>query len=157
MFPCHLLSKDELINPPCVLNACMLYLQNNTYRHTFMHMHNHFEQPMCLIRDRARTYIHVHAYPVHILKILIQIETHTFSFMHTCILIHAYVLTHAYTYQFERSVCAYKDIVEAAAAKADAECRASMMQHFTRCCQLEWMFWDAALQLQSWPKFENSN
>jgi thiaminase len=54
-------------------------------------------------------------------------------------------------------VCAYKDIVEAAAAKADAECRASMMQHFTRCCQLEWMFWDAALQLQSWPKFENSN
>ncbi len=51
----------------------------------------------------------------------------------------------------------YKDMVEAAAARCDADCRAKMKQHFIKGCELEWMFWDAALQMQAWPKFETTN
>ena len=30
-----------------------------------------------------------------------------------------------------------------------------MTEHFVKACELEWMFWDAALKLVEWPTFES--
>ena len=37
---------------------------------------------------------------------------------------------------------------------ASREIRARMTAHFTRGCEMEWMFWDAAQNLQQWPVHE---
>ena len=54
---------------------------------------------------------------------------------------------------FAGAVAAYKALVEAAAEAATAEVRGKMATHFKRGCDLEYMFWDAALNLQEWPTF----
>jgi hypothetical protein len=49
---------------------------------------------------------------------------------------------------FAESVRAYRGLVERAAAASDDATQARMARHFYKGCELEWMFWDAALQTQ---------
>ena len=49
---------------------------------------------------------------------------------------------------FAESVRAYRGLVERAAAASDDATRARMARHFYKGCELEWMFWDAALKTQ---------
>lgn len=42
-------------------------------------------------------------------------------------------------------------LVDAAAAAAGRQERARMRAGFLRCCQYEWMFWDAAYRREGWP------
>jgi len=52
---------------------------------------------------------------------------------------------------FEAGVVKYREMVEAVAHSADEHTRVRMRKHFKRACELEWMFWDAAANLQGWP------
>jgi thiaminase/transcriptional activator TenA len=40
---------------------------------------------------------------------------------------------------------------DAAGAEVSASLRARMHAAFTRATQLEWMFWDSAFRLETWP------
>ena len=57
---------------------------------------------------------------------------------------------------FEEGTVAYRALVDAVAAEADAASRSLMQEHFVRACVLEHMFWDAASDLQEWPRFRTS-
>merc|ERR1719424_188021 len=52
---------------------------------------------------------------------------------------------------FEAAVASYRSLVEAAAASAEPAVVERMSRHFKKACELEWMFWDAALKLDGWP------
>lgn len=53
--------------------------------------------------------------------------------------------------EFEKHVMYYINMVESAASKTDEEGRKMMQKHFKKGCELEWMFWYAALEKQAWP------
>jgi thiaminase/transcriptional activator TenA len=53
--------------------------------------------------------------------------------------------------EFAASVQACRDAVDRAAAAADPGTRQRMLAAFTRACEYEWMFWDSAYRLESWP------
>lgn len=53
--------------------------------------------------------------------------------------------------KFAASVQQCRDAVDRAAAAADPETRERMLAAFTRACEYEWMFWDSAYRLESWP------
>lgn len=53
--------------------------------------------------------------------------------------------------QFQASVRATIDATDEAAASASEALRERMHGAFTRATQLEWMFWDSAYRLESWP------
>lgn len=52
---------------------------------------------------------------------------------------------------FGRSVATAIALTDAAATGLDARRTAEMHLAFKRCCQYEWMFWDAAYRLERWP------
>ena len=52
---------------------------------------------------------------------------------------------------FHAHVQAVRDSVDAVAAQADAKTRAEMHAAYTDAARLEWMFWDSAYRLQTWP------
>lgn len=53
---------------------------------------------------------------------------------------------------FTEHVTEMRTMVEEWAEKSTPEIRAKMTEHFVKGCELEWMFWDGAWQLQQWPK-----
>jgi thiaminase/transcriptional activator TenA len=53
--------------------------------------------------------------------------------------------------EFAASVRTCRDAVDRAAAAADPETRERMLAAFIRACEYEWMFWNSAYQLESWP------
>jgi thiaminase (transcriptional activator TenA) len=53
--------------------------------------------------------------------------------------------------EFAASVETCRHAVDRAATAADPETRERMLAAFTRACEYEWMFWDSAYQLESWP------
>jgi len=55
--------------------------------------------------------------------------------------------------EFGKAVTAYRDMVEKAAEGASEETRKRMAEHFCKCCELEWMFWAAAIDQQAWPQY----
>lgn len=54
---------------------------------------------------------------------------------------------------FETAVKGYRKLVEDAARTADEETLRAMSEHFTKACELEWMFWTAAEESSDWPTF----
>ncbi len=52
---------------------------------------------------------------------------------------------------FEQAVDAVIKVVDTVAADASPRTLAAMQRAFTRATQLEWMFWDSAYRLESWP------
>lgn len=52
---------------------------------------------------------------------------------------------------FHTHVRAVRESVDAVAAQADARTRAEMHTAYTDAARLEWMFWDSAYRLQTWP------
>ncbi|MFM9938474.1 MAG: thiaminase II [Hyphomicrobiaceae bacterium] len=52
---------------------------------------------------------------------------------------------------FEQAVDAVIKVVDTVAIDAAPHTHAAMHKAFTRATQLEWMFWDSAYQLRSWP------
>lgn len=55
---------------------------------------------------------------------------------------------------FESAVRGYRKLVEEAAQCADDKTLQAMSAHFTKACELEWMFWTAAEDGLEWPSFE---
>jgi thiaminase (transcriptional activator TenA) len=53
--------------------------------------------------------------------------------------------------EFHAAVRAVIATTDAAAAEASTSFRARMHAAFTRATQLEWMFWDSAFRLETWP------
>jgi thiaminase/transcriptional activator TenA len=53
--------------------------------------------------------------------------------------------------EFAESVRACRDAVDRAAASADEATRARMLAAFTRASEYEWLFWDSAYALETWP------
>src|SRR5919198_877168 len=53
--------------------------------------------------------------------------------------------------EFHAAVRAVIATTDAAAAEVSASLRARMHAAFTRATQLEWMFWDSAFRLETWP------
>lgn len=53
--------------------------------------------------------------------------------------------------EFGAAVARQIEIADALAQEASPGLRARMAAHFRRCTQLEWMFWDSAYRLESWP------
>jgi thiaminase/transcriptional activator TenA len=53
--------------------------------------------------------------------------------------------------EFHAAVSAVIATTDAAAAEVSASLRARMHAAFTRATQLEWMFWDSAFRLETWP------
>jgi len=53
--------------------------------------------------------------------------------------------------QFHAAVRAVIDATDEAADAASADGRARMQAAFARATQLEWMFWDSAYRLETWP------
>jgi thiaminase/transcriptional activator TenA len=53
--------------------------------------------------------------------------------------------------EFAASVRSCRDAVDAAAAGADERTRARMLAAFTRATEYEWLFWDSAYRMESWP------
>jgi thiaminase (transcriptional activator TenA) len=53
--------------------------------------------------------------------------------------------------EFHAAVRAVIATTDAAAAEASTSLRARMHAAFTRSTQLEWMFWDSAFRLETWP------
>ena len=53
--------------------------------------------------------------------------------------------------EFAASVQTCKDAVDQAAAGADETTRQRMLAAFTRACEYEWLFWDSAYRLETWP------
>ena len=56
--------------------------------------------------------------------------------------------------EFETAVKDYRALVEDAARSADETTLRAMSKHFTKACELEWMFWTAAEEGIDWPSFE---
>lgn len=52
---------------------------------------------------------------------------------------------------FHAHVRAVRQTIDAVAAQVDAQTLAEMHTAYTDAARLEWMFWDSAYQLQSWP------
>ena len=52
---------------------------------------------------------------------------------------------------FGAAVQAVIAIADKAAAETSEPVRADMLAAFTHAAQLEWMFWDSAYRLESWP------
>jgi thiaminase/transcriptional activator TenA len=52
---------------------------------------------------------------------------------------------------FAVSVQSCKDAADRAAAATDETTRQRMLAAFTRACEYEWLFWESAYQLESWP------
>ena len=57
---------------------------------------------------------------------------------------------------FADAVKRYRGLVEKAAAGADDATRARMTYNFRRACDLEWMFWKAALDETRWPTYASA-
>mmetsp|Transcript_1140 Transcript_1140/g.2675 ORF Transcript_1140/g.2675 Transcript_1140/m.2675 type:complete len:234 (-) Transcript_1140:297-998(-) len=55
--------------------------------------------------------------------------------------------------EFGKAVMAYRAMVEKAAEASDQATRERMSKHFVKCCELEWMFWAAAVDMQEWPTY----
>mmetsp|Transcript_22935 Transcript_22935/g.57429 ORF Transcript_22935/g.57429 Transcript_22935/m.57429 type:complete len:241 (-) Transcript_22935:494-1216(-) len=55
--------------------------------------------------------------------------------------------------EFGVAVKAYRALVEKAAGESDEATRKRMGEHFVKCCDLEWMFWAAAVDMQQWPAY----
>lgn len=53
--------------------------------------------------------------------------------------------------EFHAHVRAVRATVDAVAAQADARTQAEMHAAYTDAARLEWMFWDSAYRLQTWP------
>nr|MBP8187650.1 thiaminase II [Comamonas sp.] len=53
--------------------------------------------------------------------------------------------------EFDAHVHAVRHTVDAVAAQADAKTIADMHTAYTDAARLEWMFWDSAYQLKTWP------
>jgi thiaminase/transcriptional activator TenA len=53
--------------------------------------------------------------------------------------------------EFAASVQACKDAVDRAAAGTDDATRQRMLAAFTRACEYEWLFWESAYRLETWP------
>jgi thiaminase/transcriptional activator TenA len=53
--------------------------------------------------------------------------------------------------EFAAAVRTCRDAVDAAAAAASPATRAAMAAAFTRATEYEWLFWDSAYRLESWP------
>jgi thiaminase/transcriptional activator TenA len=53
--------------------------------------------------------------------------------------------------EFAVAVQACRDAVDRAAAATDETTRERMLAAFVRACEYEWMFWDSAYQLETWP------
>lgn len=53
--------------------------------------------------------------------------------------------------EFGAAVACQINIADRLAGNASAERRDAMAAAFCRCTQLEWMFWDSAYRLESWP------
>jgi thiaminase/transcriptional activator TenA len=53
--------------------------------------------------------------------------------------------------EFAESVRACRYAVDAAAAGADERTTAAMLSAFTRATEYEWLFWDSAYRLETWP------
>src|SRR5262245_9395250 len=53
--------------------------------------------------------------------------------------------------QFHAAVRAVIDAADEAAAAASANVRARMLAAFARATQLEWIFWDSAYRVETWP------
>ena len=53
--------------------------------------------------------------------------------------------------QFHAAVRAVIDAADEAASAASADVRARMLAAFARATQLEWIFWDSAYRLETWP------
>ena len=53
--------------------------------------------------------------------------------------------------EFAAAVRSCRDAVDRAATAATADTRARMLAAFTRATEYEWMFWDSAYRLESWP------
>ncbi len=52
---------------------------------------------------------------------------------------------------YEKDVEDFLAIVDAAAQAAGVDGRARMLEHFERGSRYEWMFWDMAYRMESWP------
>ncbi len=52
---------------------------------------------------------------------------------------------------FEAATVQARTLTDVAAAATGESERTEMLQAFTRCSQYEWMFWDSAYRLESWP------
>ncbi|MGH3436468.1 MAG: thiaminase II [Sciscionella sp.] len=63
---------------------------------------------------------------------------------------HAWIDTYV-DEEFGRAVASCRDAVDRAAEGAEPSTRASMLAAFTRATEYEWMFWDSAYRLESWP------
>jgi thiaminase/transcriptional activator TenA len=55
---------------------------------------------------------------------------------------------------YETVVRSYRTLVENAARTADEKTLQAMGVHFTKACELEWMFWTAADEGLEWPSFD---
>ena len=53
--------------------------------------------------------------------------------------------------EFHAAVRAVIDATDEVADTASPQLRERMQAAFTRATQLEWMFWDSAYRLESWP------
>ena len=45
----------------------------------------------------------------------------------------------------------YFDLTDRVAETADAERKEKMLQAFVHSTRLEWMFWDSAYRMETWP------
>ncbi|HEX2526822.1 MAG TPA: thiaminase II [Geminicoccus sp.] len=52
---------------------------------------------------------------------------------------------------FGDAVLAVEDVADRLAAEASPSTTAAMRQAYHRSCQYEWMFWDSAYRMESWP------
>jgi thiaminase/transcriptional activator TenA len=55
---------------------------------------------------------------------------------------------------FEQRVNEYIQLVDAACSTASSDTFNEMSNHFITACKLEYMFWDQALALKTWPHFD---
>ncbi|MEA2967166.1 MAG: hypothetical protein QOE78_427, partial [Alphaproteobacteria bacterium] len=53
--------------------------------------------------------------------------------------------------EFHNAVCAMIAATDEAAETASSSLRERMHAAFVRATQLEWMFWDSAFRLETWP------
>jgi thiaminase/transcriptional activator TenA len=53
--------------------------------------------------------------------------------------------------EFAKAVATCRDAVDRAAASATEQTRERMFAAFRRACEYEWLFWDSAYRLETWP------
>jgi thiaminase/transcriptional activator TenA len=53
--------------------------------------------------------------------------------------------------EYAESVATCRGIADAVAARVDDATRAAMLAAFTRAAEYEWLFWDSAYRLETWP------